>query len=165
MGFETLLQKVKYKCRVLWFPCSAPLTKLWFFTGWKWVGWMQSLIGFPWHGQGLTSERRKKKGKERLEREEEGGGNKQHGRRGKKAQTFASVCVAPVYRLNHSIVARGKWHMGASEIFCSDRFFYGRGSRPTGVQCSLHESASASSKAVISCSSQVPIPQPRALVC
>ncbi len=109
--------------------CDIDWLISWFFSEWKWVGWTQNLIGFPWHGQELVSEGRKRKGRERL------GGKRW--KKKKKAQTFASVCLAPVYGLNNSVLARGKWHMGALkclDIFCSNRFFYGWGKRPGGAQ-------------------------------
>ena len=51
----------------------------------------------------MSFEGRKRKGRERLRR-----GQQAVVVERKKFQTFASVCLAPVYRLNHSIVARGK---------------------------------------------------------
>lgn len=87
------------------------------------------------------------------------------GRRGAAAESkvCVSVCLAPLYGLYNSMEARGKWHMGGLEVFwqflLKQVFFYGP------EELSLCESASASSKGVISCSFQAPIPQPTALVC
>lgn len=87
-------------------------------------------IPMKWSRAGVW--RKKEEGRERLGRRQQAAMIE-----GKKVQTFASVCLAPVYGLNNSIVARGKWHMGALkcfDIFCSNRFFYGQGKRPSGVQ-------------------------------